>query len=57
MNTRSANIAGLMPRAVRGIAERDRPISIGTCGNDDCQHTTHKDRRKALKAADTRAKR
>lgn len=43
-------------RPVKGIAERDRPISVGWCGNDNCEHQNHKDMRRAQAAADTRAK-
>lgn len=38
------------------LIDRDPPISAGWCGNDNCEHTTHKDRRAAQAAADKRAK-
>lgn len=42
---------------VKGIAiNREPPITVGWCGNDNCEHLTHKARRSAQKAADTRAK-
>jgi hypothetical protein len=41
---------------IKGILiNRDPPISTGWCGNDNCEHTTHKQRRAAQAAADTRA--
>lgn len=43
------------PRKVSGILiDRDRPLGSGYCGNDDCDHRTHKDMRRAQKAADTK---
>lgn len=40
---------------VKGILiNRERPISAGWCGNDNCEHTSHKDRRRAQAAAETR---
>jgi hypothetical protein len=43
---------------IKGILiNRDPPITTGYCGNDECLHITHMDRRRAQKAADTRAKR
>lgn len=47
-----------MAKQIKGILiNRDPPITVGFCGNDNCEHITHKDRRRAQKAADTRAKR
>lgn len=46
-----------MPQIKGILINRDPPITAGWCGNDDCQHRTHIDRRRAQKAADTRAKR
>jgi hypothetical protein len=40
---------------VKGILViRERPISAGWCGNDSCEHSTHKARRAAQAAADKR---
>lgn len=40
---------------IQGILiNRDRPITAGWCGNDSCEHQTHKDRRAAQAAADTK---
>ena len=39
---------------IKGITERDRPITVGWCGNDNCEHVTHKQRRAAQAAADTK---
>ncbi len=53
----SANITGLITGPVKGILiNRDPPITTGYCGNDNCEHTSHKQRRAAQKGADTRAK-
>lgn len=42
-------------RTVKGILiDRDPPISAGWCGNDECEHLTHKAKRAAQAAADTR---
>lgn len=42
---------------VKGILiNRDPPITAGWCGNDNCEHTTHKQRRAAQAGADKRAK-
>lgn len=38
------------------LINRDPPITSGFCGNDNCEHLTHKASRSAQKAADTRAK-
>lgn len=58
MAGRSAHFTGMQSDSVRGILiNRDPPISSGWCGNDNCEHTTHKARRSAQAAADTRAKR
>lgn len=44
-----------MGEVVKGILiNRDRPITEGWCGNDECEHTTHKTRRAAQAAADKR---
>jgi hypothetical protein len=43
---------------VKGILiNREPPITAGWCGNDNCEHQNHKQRRAAQAAADTRAKR
>ena len=43
--------------SIKGILiNRDPPITAGWCGNDNCEHVTHKQRRAAQKAADTKAK-
>lgn len=43
--------------AVKGILiDRPRPITEGWCGNDNCEHLSHKQRRAAQAAADKRAK-
>lgn len=45
------------PGKISGIViNRDRPLGSGYCGNDNCEHTTHKGMRRAQKAADTRSK-
>ena len=42
---------------ILGIAVlRDRPISSGFCGNDECKHWNHKEMRAAQAAAETKAK-
>lgn len=42
---------------VKGILiNRDPPITAGYCGNDNCEHTTHKEMRRAQKAAETKRK-
>jgi hypothetical protein len=42
---------------IKGILiDRERPISTGYCGNDNCEHQNHKDLRSAQKAADTKRK-
>jgi hypothetical protein len=44
-------------QTVKGILiDRDPPITAGWCGNDNCEHITHKERRAAQAAADKRAK-
>jgi hypothetical protein len=47
----SANITGLLPRKVLGIAERPRPANTGWCGADNCKHLTHKHFNAPAKAA------
>lgn len=43
---------------IKGILiNRDPPITVGFCGNDNCEHLTHKAMRTAQKAADTRERR
>lgn len=37
------------------LMNRERPITAGWCGNDNCEHHEHKQRRAAQAAADTRA--
>lgn len=41
---------------IKGITERDRPITVGYCGNDSCEHLTHKARRAAQKPAAKKVK-
>lgn len=42
---------------IKGILiNRDPPITVGWCGNDNCEHQNHKDMRRAQAAADTKAK-
>lgn len=42
---------------IKGILiNRDRPITAGFCGNDNCNHVEHKRLRAAQAAADKRAK-
>jgi hypothetical protein len=44
-----------MNPSIKGILiNRDQPASAGWCGNDNCEHTTHKERRAANAAADKR---
>lgn len=45
MPATSANIDGYIPPVVKGIAQRDRPLGSGYCGNDNCEHVSHKSRR------------
>lgn len=54
MMPKGVNITGFIPGPIKGITERDRPINAGFCGNDSCEHTGHKARRSAQKAADKR---
>lgn len=37
------------------LINRDPPITTGWCGNDTCEHATHKARRVAQASADKRA--
>jgi hypothetical protein len=40
---------------IKGIlVNRERPITAGWCGNDDCEHLTHKQRRSTQAATDKR---
>lgn len=42
---------------VKGILiDRDPPITVGWCGNDNCEHAGHKAKRVAQAAADKKAK-
>ena len=42
---------------IKGILiNREPPITVGWCGNDNCEHTSHKAKRAAQKAADTKKK-
>lgn len=44
--------------AVKGIlVNREPPITAGWCGNDNCEHQSHKERRRAQAAAETRKER
>lgn len=46
-----------MSESVKGILiNREPPITVGWCGNDNCEHLSHKAKRAAQKAADTKAK-
>lgn len=48
-------LKGPLPSPVKGIeVNRERPLHSGWCGNDDCEHLTHKSRRAAQAAADKR---
>lgn len=41
---------------IKGILiNRDPPITAGWCGNDECNHLTHKQRRAAQAGADKKA--
>lgn len=40
---------------IKGILiNRERPITAGYCGNDNCEHATHKKMRTAQAAAEKR---
>ena len=42
---------------IKGILiDREPPITVGFCGNDNCEHLSHKAKRAAQKAADTKKK-
>lgn len=43
-------------RVIGILINRDPPITVGWCGNDNCEHYEHKQRRAAQAAADKRAK-
>lgn len=45
-----------MPTVKGILIDRDPPITAGWCGNDNCEHKTHKERRAAQAAADKRKK-
>lgn len=45
-----------MPEILGIAVLRDRPISSGFCGNDECKHWNHKEMRAAQAAAETKAK-
>lgn len=41
VTAKAAIIDGYVPPKVKGIAERDRPISTGHCGAYQCGHKSH----------------
>lgn len=46
-----------MSEALPGILiNREPPITAGFCGNDNCEHASHKAKRAAQAAAETRRK-